>query len=571
MLKFLHVRNLATIENIELALEGGFSILTGETGAGKSIIIDSIRLLLGERAGADLIRTGKSEAAVEAVFSFGTEVPAGLEPLVQDAEITLNRQITDQGAGKAFAGGVLVPVKKLKEWSPLLVDIYGQNDHVFLLHLENHLDYVDHFGETTALRDEVASLAQSLRKLVREKKDLEAGQRDAARRLDFLGYQIREIEEAGLKPGEEEELHKERRVLKHAEKIATLVASALDIAYNQEESLTTQAKRLENILGELGSFDPDFEVSRKTLGDLSITLGEVADSLMRYQERQALSPERLEAVEERLSLIERLKRKYGNETQDICFYYDKIKGERDALAHSQERLEELNRTIGTTFEGYRSKAGELSRRRNAAGAVLERQVEKEIALLGMKNAKFAVQMTHLAPDPADLDKIRDSGLDDVEFLISPNPGEQLRPLRKIASGGELSRVMLALKALGKEKEGLKTLIFDEIDAGIGGKTAEFIAQKLRDLGRRHQVLCITHLPQIASFAAHHFRIEKHVEKDRTFTTVSKLGFDQRVEEIARLISGTHLTPTSLQHAREMLTLNLKDPKAKGGPDAPSRG
>lgn len=570
MIKFLHVRNLATIEDIELSFEAGFSILTGETGAGKSIIIDSIRLLLGEKAPADLIRTGKTEATVEAVFSFGRESPPGLESLAQDSEITLNRQITDQGGGKAYAGGVLVPVKKLKEWSPLLVDIYGQNDHIFLLHLENHLNYVDHFGETMPLRDEVGLLAQSLRRLVREKKDLEARQRDAAQRIDFLGYQIREIEDAALKPDEEEELHKERHILKHAEKIAGLVESALDIAYSQEQSLTAQARQLQNILGELSSFDAAFEAPKKTLEDMSITLAELADSLMRYREKQALAPDRLESVEERLSLIERLKRKYGSNIQDIQSFSERIQAERDELANSQERLEALSKEIGTTYAAYQSKAGELTRVRTLAARKLERQIEKEIALLGMKNAKFAVQMTQIVPDPSDVDRIRDAGLDDVEFLISPNPGEQLKPLRKIASGGELSRVMLALKAIGKEKEGLKTLVFDEIDAGIGGRTAEFIAQKLTDLGRRHQVLCITHLPQIASFAAHHYRIDKHVEKDRTFTTVARLDFDQRVEEIARLISGSHVTPTSLQHAREMLTHNLKESQTPGGSHAVRR-
>ncbi len=557
MIKYLRVRNLATIEDIELHFDRGFSILTGETGAGKSIIIDGIRLLLGEKAPADLIRTGKSEATVEAVFAFEGPPPAGLESLAQESEVILNRQITDQGTGKALAGGVLVPVKKLKEWSPLLIDIYGQNDHIFLLHLENHLNYVDHFAETVALRDETGLLAQALRRLIRDKKDLEGKQRDAAQRLDFLGYQIKEIEEAGLKPGEEEDLHKERHVLKHAEKIAGLLDAALDIAYNQEQSMTALARRLENMLGELSTYDAAFQAQEKTLEDMSITLGELSDALMRYQEKQALSPERLEAVEERLSLIERLKRKYGADIQDIGAYYERIRTERDALAHSQERLEALGREIGTTFAAYGAKAAELTRRRTKAARELERLIEKEIAQLGMKNAKFGVKLATTAADPDDVEKIRDSGLDDVEFLISPNPGDQLKPLRKIASGGELSRVMLALKAIGKEKEELKTLIFDEIDTGIGGKTAEFIAQKLRDLSRRHQILCITHLPQIASFAAHHYRIEKRVEKDRTFTTVSRLDFEQRVEEIARLVSGSHVTPTSLQHAREMLGHNLE--------------
>ena len=558
MIKFLHIRNLATIEDIELSFAEGFSILTGETGAGKSIIIDSIRLLLGDKGPADLIRTGKTEAAVEAIFSFGREsAPAGLESLVQDGEITLSRQITDQGAGKAYAGGVLVPVKKLKEWSPLLVDIYGQNDHIFLLHLENHLNYVDHFGETTALREEVAGLAQALRKLIKDKKDLEARQQDAVQRLDFLEYQIKEIEEAGLKPGEEEELHQERHVLKHAEKVAGLVASALDLTYNQEDSLTALAGRLDHALTELGTFDPAFQALGQRLGEVSITLGEIADALMRYQEKQT-SPERLEAVEERLSLIEKLKRKYGRDLKDICYYYDRIRAERDDLANSRERLESLTREIGTTLAAYTSQASELSRRRVQAGRALQSQIEKEIGLLGMTKARFSVQVTTAAPSSPDLDKVRDTGLDDVEFLISPNPGEQLKPLRKIASGGELSRVMLALKAVGKEKESLKTLVFDEVDAGIGGKTAEFIAQKLKELGRRHQILCITHLPQIASFAAHHYRIEKRVEKNRTYTSVVRLDFEARVEEIARLISGSRITSASREHSREMLTHNLSE-------------
>jgi len=558
MIKFLHIRNLATIEDIELSFEDGFSILTGETGAGKSIIIDSIRLLLGEKGPADLIRTGKAEASVEAIFHFGGSPPAGLESLAQDGEIALHRQITEQASGKAWAGGILVPVKKLKEWSPALVDIYGQNDHIFLLHLENHLNYVDNFGETLALREEVAGLAQALRKLLKERKELEAKQRDAAQRLDFLEYQIKEIEEASLKPGEEEELHKERHVLKHAAKIAGLVVSGLDIAYNQEESLTALARRLGNVLSELSTYDGAFEAVKKTLDDLSITLDELSDSLMKYQERQTLSPDRLETVEERLSLIEKLKRKYGTDIQDICYYYDKIKGERDALTHSQERLEALAKDIDQTYAGYRAKAEDLSKRRAKAGRELEGLIEKEIGLLGMKKARFAVQLTTAPADIAEVDKIKDAGLDDIEFLISPNPGEQLKPLRKIASGGELSRVMLALKAIGKEKEALKTLVFDEIDTGIGGKTAEFIAQKLKELSRRHQIVCITHLPQIASFAAHHYRIEKHVDKQRTFTTVTKLGFEERVEEIARLISGSHVTETALQNAREMLTHNLND-------------
>ncbi len=556
MIKFLRIRNLATIEDLQLDLEEGFSILTGETGAGKSIIIDSLRLLLGERGSADLLRTGKSEAVVEAVFD--TKEAPGLPPDVsaEDGELIIQRQITEQGTGKAYLGGVLVPLKKLKDTGAGLVDIYGQHDHVFLLNLDNHLNFLDSFGNALPLRQETGRLAQELRQKHKEKQELEASQRDAAQRLDFLEYQIKEIEAAGLRPSEEAELLQQRHILKNAEKIASLVEGALDIASEREESLQSLIARLRSLLAELSGFDPAFREIGDSLEPADITLREVTNLLLKYKDRQSVSPENLEKIEERLSLIEKLKRKYGQNLADIQVHFDRIKEERERLVHGEESLFEVKAGIDKLFREYSEKAGRLSEKRRLAARELQDLVEKEVGQLGMKKARFEVQVQTSPPDREQTDKARDSGQDEVEFLISPNPGEQLRPLRKIASGGELSRVMLALKSIGREQERLKTLIFDEIDAGIGGKTAEFIAQKLKELARRHQVICITHLPQIASQARHHFRIEKRVEKNRTYTTVQKLGFEERVEEIARLISGSRLTEAALQNAREMLTHNL---------------
>jgi DNA repair protein RecN (Recombination protein N) len=556
MIKFLRIRNLATIEDLQLDLEEGFSILTGETGAGKSIIIDSLRLLLGERGSADLLRTGKSEAVVEAVFD--TKEAFGLPPDVsaEDGELIIQRQITEQGTGKAYLGGVLVPLKKLKDTGAGLVDIYGQHDHVFLLNLDNHLNFLDSFGNALPLRQETGRLAQELRQKHKEKQELEASQRDAAQRLDFLEYQIKEIEAAGLRPGEEAELLQQRHILKNAEKIASLVEGALDIASEREESLQSLIARLRSLLAELSGFDPAFREIGDSLEPADITLREVTNLLLKYKDRQSVSPENLEKIEERLSLIEKLKRKYGQNLADIQVHFDRIKEERERLVHGEESLSEVKAGIDKLFREYSEKAGRLSEKRRLAARELQDLVEKEVGQLGMKKARFEVQVQTSPPDREQADKARDSGQDEVEFLISPNPGEQLRPLRKIASGGELSRVMLALKSIGREQERLKTLIFDEIDAGIGGKTAEFIAQKLKELARRHQVICITHLPQIASHARHHFRIEKRVEKNRTYTKVQKLGFEERVEEIARLISGSRLTEAALQNAREMLTHNL---------------
>lgn len=557
MLVSLHIRNLATIENLELGLNPGFTILTGETGAGKSIIIDGIKLLLGERASPDIIRTGKKEAMVEAIFRVKPEQKdSPLSSYLVDSEIFLQRTITSEGTGRAYINGILVPVRRLKEVADELVDIYGQNDHIFLLQLEYHLNYLDDYIEATNLRQEISSLYQRLRALKEEKRAIEERQKERERRLDFLAYQIEEIKRANLKSGEWEELLAERHRLKNAEKIARLCANALEIAYYGDNSLLTLLKRLATYLEELSQFEPSFQEVLRNLEPLSIVVREMAESLIRFEQLQEAAPDRLEKIEERLSQIERLRRKYGGEISDILDYLHKIEEERRQLINSEERLFDLNREIETTFKEYQNKAKELSELRHRGAKELEDQLKKEISQLGMKEAEFSLRILSQPLSLGEIDRIKESGWDEVEFLISPNPGEELRPLRKIASGGELSRVMLALKALGKESSSGKTLIFDEIDSGIGGQTADFIAQKLRSLARRHQVICITHLPQIASFANHHFRIVKQVEGERTFTFVEKLDFEERVKEVARLLSGRRITALSLQNAREMLRHNL---------------
>ena len=560
MIKFLRIRNLATIEDISLDLADGFSILTGETGAGKSIILDSIRLLCGEKASSELVRTGMPEASLEAIFARAEETEGEARPGPDEdgGDLVIHRSIADDGSGKAHCDGVLVPARRLKELLAPLVDIYGQNDHVFLLHLGSHLDYLDQFGGSFDLRLEVAAASHDLRRLSKQKAEWTAREGERSQRLDFLEYQIKEIEKAGLKPGEEEELRARRNILKNSEKIASLVEQALEISYTGETALSGQIARLDRTLTELTAFDPKFGDIRESLGSLGISVRELADALMKFQERRDMGAESLEEVEERLSLIENLKRKYGPDIRDIRFYLEKIKGEHRELALIQEKLAALASEIEAAFSTYLSKTGRLSRTRKTAAPLLEKLVEKEIALLGMKQARFHIRLDSVAADPGDLDRIKDTGLDEVEFLISPNPGEQLRPLRKIASGGELSRIMLALKAIGKDKGAAKTLIFDEIDSGIGGKTAECIAQKLKSLAKNHQILCITHLPQIASFAAHHYKIEKRIEGRRTFTTVRKLDLENRVEEIARLMSGSRITAASLESAREMLGHNAPE-------------
>lgn len=553
MIRFLRVRNLATIEALEIGLDEGFSILTGETGAGKSIIIDAIRLILGEKSSPDLVRTGAKEAFVEAVFDVsGRDVDLSGLPAPEDGELIVQRSVTDQGTGKALVNGALVPVRRLREIGARLIDIYGQNDHVFLLHLENHLGYLDEsLGAPGLLRD-TARAAQELRRLLQEKRDLATREREREDRLDFIDYQLKEIDAAALKPGEDDALLKEREIVKNAEKIAGLVDRALDLAYLGEDSVIPRLARLRSVLSELAAYDAVFEEFGAGLQDASILLQDAADSLVRFKDRRAEAPGDPESVEERLSVIEKLKRKHGGSIEAVLARGEALRAERAGLETGRERLREIEALIGTRFGEYESSAARLGAARRKLAGRLARTIEKEIAVLGMTQARFEVRLAEVRPSLDDPATIRDQGSEDAEFLLSPNPGEELRPLRRIASGGELSRMMLALKSAGQGLDSRKTLIFDEIDAGIGGKTAEFIARKLGRLAERHQVICITHLPQIASAAAHHFRVDKRVENRRTFTAALRLDREDRVEEIARLISGSRLTEASRGTAREML-------------------
>lgn len=562
MIRSLRIQNLATIEDLEVRFKEGFSTLTGETGAGKSIIIDGIKLLLGEKASGDLVRTGKDEATIEAIFVLpeGEKLPEDWTSLEAEGELLIQRKIPREGSGKAYLNGILVPVKKLKELGPVIVDIYGQNDHVFLLQLESHLQFLDQFLGLTTLREELAGSAQKLRRLVREKAELVAQKRDREQRLDFLAFQVKEIESAGIKVGEWMELQAERNLLKNAEKISLLVEKALDTSYLQEDSVLAQLGRLEEAIRELTPYDRELPSFMESLHQASITIRELANFLIKFKDRQNLSPQRLEEVEARLSVLDRLRRKYGDREEDILDFLGRARTEHEALLRSEEKLATVEGELEASFEGYRRRAEELSQRRKEGASVLEKEMEKELTLLGMKRARFKVKIESRLPSIEEAERIRETGVDEVEFLISPNPGEEVRPLRKIASGGELSRIMLALKTIGKEKGRLKTLIFDEIDSGVGGKTAECIAEKLRGLAEHHQVICVTHLPQIASFALHHYRIDKRMEKERTYTTVEELTFSQRVEEISRLLAGSRRSSASLQTAKDMLLHHLKAAK-----------
>lgn len=560
MIKNLCIKNLATIENIELNFKPGFSVLTGETGAGKSIIIDGLRLVLGSKGSSDMVRTGKKEILVEAIFYLG-EVPEEMMDFISNEEkdFFIQRKITLKDTAKGYINGILVPMKKLKEIKDNLVDIYGQNDHVFLRKKENQLNYLDSYAGSLPLRNQVIQLARELRNLNQEKKKLEDKEREREQRLDFLDFQIKEIEKAQLHPGEEKELNSERNILKNVEKIRTSIEEALEVSYNQDYSLSSLLSQLQGLMSNLSGYHKEFKNMEKSLSQFEIKLREFVDFLIQFKEKQEASPEKLETIEERLSQIERLKRKYGNSIPEILSYLQQAKKEYNQLTQSSEKLTSLCQQVEDKFNQYKQKAEQLSSIRKEKARELENHLEEEVKQLGMKKTTFKINIKSFPPQLDEPEKWKDYGLDEVEFLISPNPGEEPKLLRKIASGGELSRVMLALKSIGKERERLKTLIFDEIDSGIGGKTAEVVAKKLRNLSQHHQVLCITHLPQIASFAHSHYKIEKKIKKDRTYTKVKELDFEQRVKEIALLLAGSHITSSTLKNSREMLEHNLYSP------------
>jgi DNA repair protein RecN (Recombination protein N) len=562
MIRHLRIRNLATIEDLEIDFSDGFSILTGETGTGKSVIMGCIRLVLGEKGSVDLLRTGKADASVEAIFQL-TVLSPDLKNFSQEGDentFYLQRNLMESGGGRAYINGTLVPIKKIKENSEYFIDFYGQNDHIFLRQSENQLDYLDSFAQTFPLRKDVAQTAQLLRKLTTQKNELERKEQERAHQLDFLDYQIKEIEKAGLSPGEEEEIRAEREILRNAEKINSLVEEAFELAYNNDSSISALLSRLTNIISQLSIYSQEFKEIDETITQFSISIREFSDFLIKFKERHANSSEKLDSHEERLNQIEKLKRKYGPSIDDILAFLKNAKNEFEELSISEEKLAGLNKEVQETFEEYCEKSERLSRFRQVKAKELEQLIENEIGLLGMTKAKFKILINSVPPDKNLTEKIKDNGIDEIQFLISPNPGESPKPLAKIASGGELSRVMLALKSIGKQLDSMKTLIFDEIDSGIGGKTADFVAQKLKDLAKTNQVICITHLPQIASCASDHFRIDKKIEKNRTYTIVKKLEFNQRIEEIARLQAGSHITETSLKNAREMLESHCVDTK-----------
>jgi DNA repair protein RecN (Recombination protein N) len=556
MLKLLKIKNIALVHGVELELGPGLTLLTGETGAGKSILIDALGLLLGARASADLIRTGEDVAVVEALIE-SSDARAALERHglpAEDDEIVVRREVQSSGKGRATVNGALVPVGVLRELAPFIANIHGQHEPQGLLDPQTHLDLVDHHAGLDADRAAMAEPFRRLREVEAALESLHRDRREGERRREMLEYQAVEIERAALQPGEEEALRQEKRLQANAGRLAELSGEAYGALYEDEEAVLTRLGHLYRKIEDLGRIDPRFVPYVEARGAVRAQLDDLALFLRDYRESLQVSPGRLDEIEGRLALIDRLKRKYGATVEDVIAFGEKSRSELRDLSSPEERERALGQEREALAGRYLAAAIQLSRKRRSAARDLEKKVQGELALLAMERTRFQVLFSPDSPTGSadDTSAWTDRGLETAEFLLSPNPGEDLRPLARIASGGELSRILLALKSVASLDARGKTLVFDEVDAGIGGRVAEVVGRKLRDMARHHQVLCVTHLPQIASMADRHLVVRKQVERGRTTTEVGVLDASERVEEVARMLGGETVTDAARRHAREMV-------------------
>jgi DNA repair protein RecN (Recombination protein N) len=561
MLKELNIKNFAIIDQLRVEFGPGLNVFTGETGAGKSIVVDALNLALGERASTDLVRTGSPEAVVEAAFELnglGSVAVAGIlgEQGIETAageDLIVRRVISTTGKSKIYINGSLANLATLTALGAHLADIHGQHEHQSLLAVDRQMDMLDSFGGLLKIREAFAASYKQLHELRRQLAELEAGEREKAQREDLLRYQVNEIEAARLKDGENEALANEQRVLANSEKLAGLAASADETLYSSEDSALAALKRAVTNVREIATIDNKLAPVLDLLESGRAQVEEAAREVASYAERVEFDPNRLEAIGDRLDLIQKLKKKYGGTVPEIIAFGAKAAADLEKIEKSGEEMERLRKEIEALKTGVTLKAKELTKKRTAAAKELEKKVEGELSHLGMKKTTFIVKIVQEpGDDTTDGLRMGSRGADRVEFLISPNPGEEPRPLAKIASGGELSRIMLALKTILVEGDPIPTLVFDEVDAGIGGAVAEEVGKKLRKIASRRQVFCITHLAQIASMAMSHYGVAKAVKKDRTSTEVRLLDRKERVDEIARMLGGKTITDATIRHAEEMI-------------------
>ena len=553
MLSLLHIENIAVIESADIQFDQGFNTLTGETGAGKSIVVDAIGAVIGGRTSRDLIRTGAKSALVNALFTALPELPwfteNGLTP-DEDGNLMIQREIQPDGRNVCRLNGRPITVAQLRALGRQLLNIHGQHDGQQLLDESCHLDYLDSFGGTAPQLEEYRNAFHAFNAIRREMSALEMDEAEKARRIDSLTFQIGELERAELRPGEDEELTQRREILRNAGKLIDAMERA-HFALSGDESQEGAASLIEeaeDAMVTAGDMSPQAAALAAQLSELRANADDLAEQVRDLRGEFDFEPGELDEIESRLDVIYRLKKKYGSTVEEMLDYLERSRRELDDIQYSTDTLARLEKRRDKALKEAQKKAQLLSQARVQAGEALQNRIQTELAQLDMPKVRFQAEFQ---PKGGEFG-LDETGMDEVQFLMSANVGEDLKPIQKIASGGELARIMLALKNVLAENDQVGTLVFDEVDTGVSGRAAQKVAEKLADVARSKQVLCVTHLPQLAAMADTHFSVEKGESKGRTFTQVETLDRQRRKEELARLTSGEHVTVASLESAGELL-------------------
>ncbi|MDK2804892.1 MAG: repair protein RecN [Thermoanaerobacterium sp.] len=562
MILALSIKNIALIEEAEIKFEDGLNILTGETGAGKSIVIDSMMLLLGGRANKDIIRNGTQKATVEGIFLINSNKDlmhnvldeAGIE-YEEDDTLIISRDITENGRNYCRVNGRIVPLSFLNKLGTYLVDILGQHEHQFLLDNSKHMSILDNFQDEDffKIKDMIKDLLGKYNSLNNKLKEFNLDDKEKMSRIDLLKYQINEIESANLKLGEENDLMEKRNILMNSEKLFNYMNETYNLLYKGTEN---NASIVDNLSYVLKNLDTSFRIDKKleklkdSVEAALYTLEDCSLQIRDYIENIDFNPDNLNEIEKRLDLINNLKRKYGRTVEEILKFKEEKNNELLKLLDAEKEIKKIKEEKDKIMNQIKELSEKLHLKRKNVADFLEKKISSVLSDLSMPNTIFKV-------DIRKLDTPNENGIDDVEFLISTNVGEPLKPLEKIASGGELSRIMLALKTILADFDGISTLIFDEVDTGISGKAAQAVAEKIALISRNHQVICVTHLPQITSMADAHYKITKEVNKDKTYIKIEKLNYEGKIKELSRIISGSIMTDTTYNHSKELIDLAQK--------------
>jgi len=562
MLAALRIKDLAIVDEIDIAFSRGLNVLTGETGAGKSIIINSVNMLLGDRAFDGLIRTGAEAATAEALFDISnhTEIGEKLRAIGVDEieELLIKRMVASTGRSRVFVNGTLSTLALISRIGEILLSIYGQHEHQNLQRAERHLDILDEYGELNSFRTQYEESFHEMDRLIKERQSLREAEHQLVKDRELMRFQSQEIASAQLKENEEETLQEQRRILSNAEKLFERADAAETILYSGDSSISEGLHTVLHNMEEIAKIDPSISNLAKTLESSVYQVEEIAYSLRDYRGKIEYDPDGLERVEHRLDELQGLKKKYGPTIRDILRFKERVDDQLEHLDSRDERIKMLEERLAKIQQKTIELGRTLSQKRKEAATAFQRVMEEELGTLGMANTVFEVRFDINRSTSREkwVDVVGVSlgprGMDTAEFYISPNVGEDPRPLSRIASGGELSRIMLGIKRIIAAAEPGQTLIFDEVDAGIGGAVAEVVGKKLKDLSLYHQVVCVTHLPQIACFADVHHRVTKSIRQNRTRTLVEELDAQERIDEIARMLGGLRITEKTRAHATEMI-------------------